>query len=57
MGLDDASNNYLFGIPREEVVISFCGKAGLQNEYSPFPRCCNVKCDKEGAGIFFWGKN
>lgn len=57
MALDDASNNYLFGTPRKEVVVSSCDKTGLQNECSPFPRCFNVKSDKEGAGIFFWGKN
>lgn len=56
MALDDASNNYLFGT-RKEVVVSSCDKTGLQNECSPFPRCFNVKSDKEGAGIFFWGKN
>lgn len=56
MAFDYAGNNYLFGTPRKEVVVSFCDQRGLQNEYSPFPTCFNVKSDKEGSGIFFWGK-
>ena len=53
MALDDAGNNYLFGTPWKEVVVLFCDKTGLQNEYSLFPRCFRVKSDEEGANIFF----
>lgn len=41
---------------RKEVVILFCDKKSLQNEFSPFPRCFSVKSDREGAGIFLGGK-
>lgn len=58
MTLDDARNtiHYLFTAPQKEVVILFCDKRSLQNEFSPFTRCFSVKSDSEGAGIFLGGK-